>query len=86
MNTAHDRNMCVEQAVRPDRPGDFKAEALADNEIPKIEALGRQVAEQTPAQKEADFGRGSNISVPTQDPAARPQSLGEAVRQGGAGD
>ena len=44
--------------------------ALADKDIPVIEALGRQIAE--PGKQ--------------QDPAARPQSLGEAVRQDGVGD
>lgn len=61
---------------------------LADADIPVVEALGRQISEteKKDQPKEAEFGRDSNISVPTQDPAARPQSLGEAVRQEGVGD
>lgn len=63
----------------------------ADADIPVVEALGRQISEAdkaaaAPPSREAEFGRDSNIAVPTEDPAAHPQSLGDSVRQGGIGD
>ncbi len=44
--------------------------ALPDDEIPIIQALGRQIVEQAsaPGQEAADFGRGGGISVPLEDP------------------
>ncbi|MEQ9638550.1 MAG: LLM class flavin-dependent oxidoreductase [Alphaproteobacteria bacterium] len=49
--------------------------ALADADIPVVQALGRQVAEQAKADrgKVADFGRGGASQVPLEDPAKRAQ-------------
>jgi alkanesulfonate monooxygenase SsuD/methylene tetrahydromethanopterin reductase-like flavin-dependent oxidoreductase (luciferase family) len=44
--------------------------ALEDDEIPVIEALGRQIVEQMPEEETAELGRDSGLSVPLRDPRA----------------
>jgi hypothetical protein len=48
---------------------------LRDDEIPKIVALGRQIAQQeSPDGKTANFGRGSEMVVPLEDPLKEAQA------------
>jgi hypothetical protein len=42
--------------------------ALADDEIPEIEALGRQIVEELEPSDEEAFRSGSGLSVPLRDP------------------
>jgi hypothetical protein len=50
---------------------------IADAEIPKLVALGRQVAQQESADgKTANFGRGSEMLVPLEDPAKQARAGG----------
>ena len=57
----------IEQALaRKPRPA-----PLADEAIPEIEALGRQIVEQAPPDEDtAEFGREGGVSVPLRDPLA----------------
>jgi hypothetical protein len=56
---------------KPRRP------ALNDNEIPKLVALGRRIAqEESTDGKTANFGRGSEAAVPLEDPLKRAQGAG----------
>src|SRR6185369_586004 len=49
--------------------------ALNDNEIPKLVALGRRIAqEESTDGKTANFGRGSEMVVPLEDPAKQAQA------------
>ena len=55
----------------------------ADEDIPTVQALGRQIVEEGPSEdaaeeKTIEFGRG-DIQVPSDDPAKAPESLGETV-------
>jgi alkanesulfonate monooxygenase SsuD/methylene tetrahydromethanopterin reductase-like flavin-dependent oxidoreductase (luciferase family) len=46
--------------------------ALADDEIPELQALGRQIVAQLPEQEQtAEFGREGGVTVPLRDPLAR---------------
>jgi len=55
-----------------------KLAPLADAEIPKLVALGRQIAQQESKDgKTANFGRGSEMAVPLEDPLRKAQAAGE---------